>query len=102
MNLEISGHHVKVTPAMHEYVEKKIERLERHGHDITKIHVILKIEEPNKHTAEATVHVKQKDIFASADQESMYAAIDLLVDKLDKQLRQYKDILIDRQHGDSA
>lgn len=94
MQLNLTGHHVEITPALKEYVENKMEKLERHFDHVTDIHVILTVEKI-KHIAEATVHMSGKDVFADSRAEDMYAAIDGLVDKLDRQVVKYKEKLTD-------
>lgn len=90
MQIVISGHHVEVTDALREYVEGKFERLQRHYSQISKSEVTLIVEKLVQ-KAEATVHIAGKDLFAAADSEDMYAAIDSLVDKLDRQLIKHKE-----------
>jgi putative sigma-54 modulation protein len=90
MQINISGHHVEVTPALKEYVLSKLERLQRHFDQITNTEVTLVVEKMVQ-KAEATVHVSGADIFANAESEDMYTAIDLLADKLDRQLIKYKE-----------
>ncbi|MFK8043627.1 ribosome-associated translation inhibitor RaiA [Congregibacter brevis] len=90
MQIVISGHHVDVTDALREYVEAKFERLQRHYSQISKSEVTLIVEKMVQ-KAEATVHIAGKDLFAAADSEDMYAAIDALVDKLDRQLIKHKE-----------
>lgn len=95
MNLTITGHHVEVTPALQSYVEEKVERVLRHFDHATSAQVILRVER-NTHKAEVTVHVKGKDFFAEAtDPADLYAAIDFMVDKLDRQVRKHKEIVTD-------
>lgn len=89
MRVNISGHHVEITAALRDYVEEKIKRLERHSDRLDKIHVILRVEK-ERQKAEATIHVYRSDIFADAEAESMYAAIDGLMDKLDRQIKKHK------------
>jgi putative sigma-54 modulation protein len=90
MQITISGHHVEVTPALRDYVTGKFDRLQRHFDQITNIDVTLVVEKLIQ-KAEATIHVSGADIFANAESEDMYAAIDLLVDKLDRQLIKHKE-----------
>ena len=90
MQITVSGHHVEVTPPLREYVLSKMERLQRHFDNITNTDVTLIVEKLVQ-KAEATIHVSGADIFATADSEDMYAAIDLLVDKLDRQLIKHKE-----------
>lgn len=90
MQINISGHHVEVTPPLRQYVLNKLNRLQRHFDHITNTEVTLIVEKLVQ-KAEATVHVSGADLFANAESEDMYAAIDLLVDKLDRQLIKHKE-----------
>jgi len=90
MNLNITGHHVEVTPALREYVTGKVDKVIRHFDHVTSVHVILTVEKLVQ-KAEITLHVKGKDIFADASDADLYAAIDKLVDKLDRQVLKYKN-----------
>jgi putative sigma-54 modulation protein len=92
MQVNISGHHVEITDSMRNYVEEKLERLERHFDHVTQIQVILSIEKLIQ-KAEASLHVAGSDIFAEATHEDMYAAIDALTDKLDRQVIKQKEKL---------
>lgn len=89
MNLQISGHHLEITPAIREYITSKLERITRHFDHVIDIGVILSIEKLQQ-KAEVTVHMSGKDIFVEAIDEDMYAAIDLLIDKLDRQVIKHK------------
>ncbi len=97
MNLNITGHHVEVTPAIREYVTNKLDRVIRHFDQVTSTHVILSVEKLQQ-KAEITLHVKGKDIFADATDADLYAAIDLLVDKLDRQVVKHKEKISDHAH----
>ena len=90
MQINISGHHVEVTPPLRQYVLNKLDRLQRHFDQITNTEVTLIVEKLVQ-KAEATVRVSGADLFANAESEDMYAAIDLLVDKLDRQLIKHKE-----------
>jgi len=90
MQLNISGHHLDVTDAIKDYVTNKITRLERHNGGITSINVILSVDKLVQ-KAEATVHVAGGEFFADANHEDLYAAIDALVDKLDRQIIKRKE-----------
>lgn len=94
MNLTISGHHLEVTPALREYVTNKLDRITRHFDQVVDIKVLLKVEKQKekerRQRAECRIHVKGNDIFAECADEDMYAAIDLLVDKLDRQVSEHK------------
>jgi putative sigma-54 modulation protein len=88
--ITFKGHNVEVTPALKQYVTEKFERLTRRGDSITSIAVILKVEKLSQ-IAESTIHVKGRDLHASAEHSDMYAAIDSLVDKLNTQIVKHRD-----------
>ncbi|GAA5234519.1 ribosome-associated translation inhibitor RaiA [Verticiella sediminum] len=90
MNLSISGHQLEVTPAIREYVTNKLDRVLRHFDHIIDAQVILSAAKL-RHTADVTVRVPGKDIHCEATDENLYAAIDLLIDKLDRQVVKYKN-----------
>jgi putative sigma-54 modulation protein len=90
MNLSISGHHLEVTPALREYVTLKLDRIRRHFDQVIDVNVYLSVEKLHQ-KAEIALHVRGKDLFAEAVDENLYAAIDVLVDKLDRQILKYKD-----------
>jgi putative sigma-54 modulation protein len=102
MNLTISGHHLDVTPALREYVLTKLERVTRHFDQVVDISVLLTVEKlkekERRQKAEVTLHVKGKDIFVEQSHEDLYAAIDQLMDKLDRQVCKHKDKLQDHHH----
>ncbi len=90
MNLKITGHHVEVTPALHDYVTNKLDRVIRHFDHVTSVQVILSVAKL-KQKAEVTLHVRGKDIYADADDADLYAAIDAVTDKLDRQVVKHKE-----------
>ena len=90
MNLNVSGHHLEVTPAIRTYVSGKLDRVTRHFDHVIDAHVILSVDKLVQ-KAEVTLHVRGKDIHAECLDADLYAAIDLLVDKLDRQVIKYKD-----------
>ena len=94
MNLNITGHHVEVTPALHDYVTGKVDKVIRHFDHVTSVHVVLSVEKL-KQKAEITLHVKGKDIYADAENTDLYAAIDALADKLDRQVLKHKEKVSD-------
>lgn len=99
MQIDITGHHVDVTTALRSYVRNKFERLERHFDHVTGIHVVLTVSKL-EHKAEATMNVNRGKLFADAVEDDMYAAIDGLVDKLDRQVKKHKEKL--SGHNDRA
>jgi putative sigma-54 modulation protein len=91
--LQITGRHVEITPALREYAEKKLGKMEHHFNHITQVHIILSVEK-NEHKAEATVHASgHADFFAEALATNMYAAIDSLSEKLTRQIVKHKEKL---------
>ena len=100
MRLNVTGHHVEVTPALRGYVEKKLERIVRHFDQVIDVHCVLTVEKLRQ-KAEATLHVSGCDIHADATELDMYAAIDVLSDKLDRCIRKHKEKLQDRHTGDA-
>jgi len=92
MQINITGHHIEVTPALRAYVTEKLQRIDRHFDNVMSIDVILKVENHHKHV-EAKVNTAGKALFAQEAGTDMYAAIDGLIDKLDKQVRRHKDRL---------
>ncbi len=90
MQVSVTGHHVEVTDSLKNYVEEKISKLKRHFDNVTDIHVILTVEKLAQ-KAEATVQVSGAKLFADDTQEDMYAAIDSMVDKLDRQIIKHKE-----------
>ena len=90
MQLNISGHHLEITDPIKEYVTTKLSKLERHHDRITSTNVILSVDKLSQ-KAEATVHVSGGEFFANSEHDDLYAAIDLLTDKLDRQLIKHKE-----------
>mgnify|MGYP001828459768 FL=1 len=101
MQINITGHHIEVTPALRAYVTEKLQKISRHFDHVISIDVILKVENYKKH-AEGKINAAgtPKALFAQAIDDDMYAAIDGLSDKLDKQVRRHKDRI--RGHHASA
>lgn len=97
MQINLTGHHIDITPALRSYVQEKFEKLERHFNNMTNIHVILTVEK-ERQIAEAEVHVNGRDLFANAENNDMYAAIDGLIDKLDRQVKKHKEKLRDHHN----
>ena len=102
MNLTISGHHLELTPAIREYVQGKLERIKRHFDSVIDIAVILTVdnlpEKERRQKAEINLRVRGKDLHAESIADNLYAAIDALIDKLDRQVIKYKTKLQAHQH----
>lgn len=103
MNLTISGHHLDVTPALREYVLTKLDRVTRHFDQVVDVSVLLSVEKlkekDRRQKAEVNLHVKGRDIFVETAHEDLYAAIDELMDKLDRQVCKHKDRKQDHHHA---
>ena len=102
MNLTISGHHLEVTPALRSYVTTKLDRITRHFDQVVDVKVILTVEKQKekerRQKAECNIHVRGSDMFAESAHEDLYAAVDELVDKLDRQVVRFKDRQKDHHH----
>lgn len=90
MQINLTGHHVEITDSLRSYVDSKFEKLERHFDHINNVHVILNVEKLNQ-KAEAKLNVDGGEIFAASENDDMYAAIDALIDKLDRQVIKHKE-----------
>ena len=97
MNLNLSGHHLDITPALRTYVQEKLGRVTRHFDHVIDAHVVLSVDKLRQ-KAEVTLHVRGKDIHCASEDLDLYAAIDLLIDKLDRQVLKYKDKRQDKGH----
>lgn len=94
MQLNLTGHHVEITDPMRTYVQSKLARIERHFDHVTDINCILTVDKL-RHRAEATVNLAGAQLFADAIDGNMYAAIDSMIDKLDRQVRKHKEKVTD-------
>ncbi|MCP3429329.1 ribosome hibernation promoting factor [Opacimonas viscosa] len=92
MQINLTGHHVEITDSLRNYVDTKFEKLERHFDHINNVHVILNVEKINQ-KAEAVVNLNGGEVFATSENADMYAAIDSLIDKLDRQVIKHKEKL---------
>lgn len=90
MNLHLSGHHLEITPAIRDYVTSKLSRVTRHFDHVIDVNVILSVEKLRQ-KVEASVHLRGKDIFVESEDADMYAAVDGLIDKLDRQIVKHKE-----------
>jgi putative sigma-54 modulation protein len=101
MRIDISGHQMDITPALRDYAEEKMGRLTRHFEQHLDTRMILSVDKL-EHRAEATMHTPGKTLFADAQASDMYAAIDLLADKLDRLVIKQKEKSKDHHRGESA
>jgi putative sigma-54 modulation protein len=98
MNLQLTGHHVDITPSIRDYVVSKLERINRHFEQVIDVNVIMTVQKLDQ-KIEATVHLSGKDIHVACHDEDMYAAIDGLVDKLDRQIIKHKEKFKEGRHA---
>ena len=102
MNLTISGHHLEVTPALRSYVTSKLDRIARHFDQVVDMRVLLTVdnmkEKEKRQRAECNLQVKGRDLFAESSHADLYAAVDDLTDKLDRQVGRYKTKVQDHGH----
>ena len=94
MRIETHGQQIDVTPAMRDYVESKFSRLGRHFEQPLDVRTTLAVDKPD-HRAEATLNINGRTLHADASGVDMYAAIDLLADKLDRLLVKHKEKQVD-------
>ncbi len=99
MQINLTGHHVEVTAPLRDYVNNKLERVIRHFDHVTSVQVILSVEKLRQ-KAEARLHLAGNDVYADAVDEDMYAAIDALVDKLDRQVKKHKEKMTDHHRSE--
>ena len=101
MNLHLTGHHLVITPAIRDYVSGKLQRVTHHFDHVIDVNVTLTVEKL-QHKVEAGVHMLGKDVFCESTDHDMYAAIDGLVDKLDRTIIKHKEKGLERRHGDTS
>ncbi|MBD3609567.1 MAG: ribosome-associated translation inhibitor RaiA [Gammaproteobacteria bacterium] len=99
MQLNITGHHIEVTDSMRSYVTEKIQKIDNHFDYVGNVHVILSVEK-TRQKAEATVNIAGGELFANSEDENLYAAIDSMVDKLDRQIKKHKEKVKDHHRGE--
>jgi putative sigma-54 modulation protein len=98
MNLQLTGHHVDITPAIRNYVLSKLDRINRHFDHVIDVEVIMTVEKLDQ-KIEANVHLSGKDIHVKANDNDMYAAIDGMIDKLDRQILKHKERFQTNKHN---
>lgn len=98
MQINITGHHVELTQPLRDYVTEKLNKIHKRFSNITNVNVTLSVDKKFQQRAEATMHLSRAEIHAESESENMYAAIDMLVDKLDRQVIKHKEKM--SNHGD--
>lgn len=101
MNLQLTGRHLEITPAIRDYVNEKFGKIKRHFDQVIDMNIILSVEKLQQ-KAEATIHISGKNLFVECEDENLYAAIDMLVDKLERQVRRHKEKQTARRHDDTG
>ena len=101
MQIQVTGHQLDVTPALHEYATSKVDKLTRLFDQAIGAHVILSVDSRFIHKAECQFNVPGKQLFADAEAEDLYAAIDAMADRLDTQVRKYKSKLTDHHRAEA-
>ena len=101
MNLNLTGHQLPITPAIREYIASKLQRITHHFDNVIDVNVIMSVGKLQQ-KIEATVHVRGKDIFCESSADDMYAAIDGLVDKLDRTIIKHKEKTRGHRHDGQA
>lgn len=101
MNINLTGRHLEITPAIREHVTSKLAKIKRHFDNLIDISVVLSVDKLQQ-KAEATVHMSGKTVFAETDDSNLYVAIDNLVDLLDRQVLKHKDKNSARRHDDTG
>jgi putative sigma-54 modulation protein len=101
MNLHLTGHHLEITPALRDYVQSKLERVTNHFDQVIDVKVTLSVEKL-KQKVEATLHVPGNDLHVECSDDNMYSAIDLLADKLDRQVLKHKEKQGDHHRANGA
>ena len=101
MNINLTGRHLEITPAIREHVTSKLGKIQRHFDNLIDINVILSVDKLQQ-KAEATVHLSGKAVFAETEDSNLYVAIDKLVDSLDRQILKHKDKSSARRHDDTG
>lgn len=99
MQLMLTGQHLEITEPLRDYVNEKLGRVDRHFDNVTNLHVVLSVEK-TRHKAEATLHAAGATLFADAEHDDMYAAIDALADKIERQVTKHKEKLTDHRRND--
>lgn len=97
MQIDVTGQNIEITDSLRDYVHNKFDRIVRHFDHLIDVHVVLDVEKQLQH-AEATIMTRGKQVFADAKEHDMYAAIDSMIDKLDRQLIKYKERMKDHHH----
>lgn len=101
MNLNLTGRHLEITPAIRQHVNEKLAKLKSHFDNVIDVNIVLSVDKLQQ-KAEASVHLSGKDLFVECDDENLYVAIDNMIDKLDRQIIKHKEKYEARRHDASG
>lgn len=101
MNINLTGRHLEITPAIREHVTSKLAKIKRHFDHVIDINIVLAVDKLEQ-KAEGTVHLSGKTVFAETADSNLYVAIDNLIDSLDRQVLKHKDKNSARRHDDTG
>ena len=90
MKINIIGHHLEITDGLKDHIGKKLKKIEGHSQEISEIKIILSVENIT-HNAEGNIYLHKTDLHAKCSSSDMYRSIDLLLNKLDKQIIKHND-----------
>jgi len=101
MNLNLTGRHLEITPALRQHVTDKIAKIKNHFDNVIDVNIVLSVDKLQQ-KAEGSVHLSGKDVFVESDDANMYVAIDSMIEKLDRQIIKHKEKFAARRHDDSG
>ena len=101
MQIIISGQNIDITDSLKSHVEDKLSKINNHFDHVTTTNVVLSVEK-NRHSAESTIQAKGASFHASAESDDMYAAVDMLISKLDRQVLKHKEKKTDHHRGEAS
>ncbi len=101
MNLNLTGRHLEITPAIRQHVMEKIEKLRNHFDSMIDVNIVLSVDKLTQ-KAEGSVHLSGKDLFVECDDANLYVAIDNMIEKLDRQILRHKEKYAVRRHDSTG
>jgi putative sigma-54 modulation protein len=101
MNLNLTGRHLEITPAIRQHVTEKAAKIRNHFDGVMDLTIILSVDKLRQ-KAEGSVHVSGKDLFVESEDDNLYVAIDNMIEKLDRQIIKHKEKYEARRHDDSG
>lgn len=101
MQITITGRHFEITDAIRDHVRDKLQRLERHFDKAMTVQITLWVEKQEKR-AEGNLYVDGSNLHAQAVHDDMYAALDALADKQDRQVTKHKEKIKDHHRSESV